>query len=164
MSLFGQIALGWLSDRYPTELIAAASTTASTLVVLVMWGHSYHKATLNVFALSYGFVAASYSVLWCRFVTSFSNERTTGLWLYSILECQRGFGSIIGGFVAALLIQSDVISVEYGLGAYRNIILFVGVSMGAASLVVFGWRGSIRLIRQTESVSEFAAADSSEST
>lgn len=115
------------------------STLLSALVVLLLWGFASSLSSLIAFGIVYGFVAGGYSVLYCRFVTALSDERATGLWLYSIFERQRGAGNILGGYVAGLLVNDRPSDGEYGLSRYKWAIVFVGCSMVAASLGGLGW-------------------------
>jgi len=77
--------------------------------------------------------------MYCRFATSLSGERATGLWLYAIFEFQRGVGNIAGGVVSGLLVKGEVVEVAYGVGRYEWLVLLVGGSMLVSSLGGFGW-------------------------
>jgi hypothetical protein len=83
-------------------------------------------------------------VLYCRFVTTLTDDRATGLWLYSIFEFQRGVGNIVGGVVSGYLIreEEEVMKGTYALGRWTGLVLFVGCGfllssvLGAPSLMV----------------------------
>ena len=78
-------------------------------------------------------------MLYCRFATSLTSQRATGLWLYSIFEFQRGVGNIIGGSTSELLVKGKLDATSYGMGKYDGLVLLVGGSMIVSSLGGFGW-------------------------
>jgi hypothetical protein len=67
------------------------------------------------------------------------SQRATGLWLYSIFEFQRGLGNILGGTVSGMIVKGGMVKVEYGVGKYRWLVVFVGGSMLVSCLSGFGW-------------------------
>jgi MFS family permease len=137
--ILGQIIMGFLSDRTSFHIPMALSTLLTSVSVLLVWGFSKGVAPLLVFSMLYGLFAGGYSVLYCRFATSLTSDRATGLWLYSIFEFQRGVGNIVGGLVSGLLVSGDVDLGQYGVEKYRALVIFTGVAMFVSSLGAIGW-------------------------
>lgn len=155
--ILGQITMGHLSDRLSPQIPMILSSFFSCLACLLLWPFANSTAPssfplLVAFALLYGFFAGGFSVLYSRFVTVLTNDRDTGLWLYSIFEAQRGAGNIVGGVASGYLLQSEVVKGAYGLGRYMWVVVFVGAAfavsaaVGVPGLVVrgdqirLGWR------------------------
>jgi hypothetical protein len=132
--IIGQISMGYLSDRSNTIFLMMGSTLSSGVAVLCIWGFSKNFDSLLIFGLLYGLFAGGYSVLYCRFATALTGRRATVLWLYSILEFQRGAGNIIGGSVSGLLAKEPLDLTGYGVIKYEGVILFVGVGLLVSSL------------------------------
>ena len=78
-------------------------------------------------------------MLYCRFVTALTEDRATGLWLYSIFEFQRGVGNIVGGVLSGIIVKGNVERSGYGMGRYQWLVLFVGAGMLISSIGGFGW-------------------------
>jgi sugar phosphate permease len=135
----GQIGMGYLSDHYDAHIPLFFSPFFSALSIFILWGFSKSLGTLLVFSILYGVFAGGYSVLYCRFATSLTSQRATGLWLYSIFEFQRGAGNIIGGTVSGLVIKGPVDATGYGMGKYEGVVLLAGGSLLISSLGSFGW-------------------------
>lgn len=95
-------------------------------------------ASLVIFGMLYGLFAGGYGVLYCRFVTTLTDDRAMGLWLYSIFEFQRGAGSILGGSLTGLLMNKPPGS-GYGVGNYETLILAIGGSFLISSVGGIGW-------------------------
>jgi hypothetical protein len=131
--------MGYLSDHYDAHIPMLLSSFLSALSVFLLWGFSKSLGPLLIFSILYGVFAGGYSVLYCRFATSLTSQRATGLWLYSIFEFQRGAGNIIGGSVSGLLVKVNVAATSYSMGKYDGIVLLVGGSMLVSSLGGFGW-------------------------
>jgi MFS family permease len=93
--IFGQIGIGYLSDHYSLYVPLFLSPFFSALSVFMLWGFAKSFGPLVVFSILYGIFSGGYSVLYCRFVTSLSSERATGLWLYAIFDFQRGVGNVV---------------------------------------------------------------------
>jgi MFS family permease len=137
--IFGQIAIGYLSDHHSLYIPLFLSPFFSALSTLMLWGFAKSFGPLVVFSILYGIFSGGYSVLYCRFATSLSSERATGLWLYSIFDFQRGVGNIVGGVVSELLVKGEVVEVAYGVGRYEWLVLLVGGSMLVSSFGGLGW-------------------------
>ncbi|PMD60225.1 MFS general substrate transporter [Hyaloscypha bicolor E] len=140
-----QVVIGQLSDNYNPYLLLFLSTFLSSLCILVLWGFSNCLALLYVFAVLYGISAGGYSVLYSRFATHLTDNRATGLWLYSIFEFQRGIGNVIGGLAGGFLVvdEAGLVDGMYGLGKYMGVIAFAGIGMLTSSLGAMGhfWKG-----------------------
>jgi hypothetical protein len=84
--------------------------------------------------------------LYSRFATHLTDNRATGLWLYSIFEFQRGIGNVIGGLAGGFLVVDEAVLVDgrYGFGKYIGVIAFAGIGMLTSSLGAMGhfWKGN----------------------
>jgi MFS family permease len=131
--------MGYVSDRYEVYIPMLASTSLSAVVVFLAWGFAKTLAPLIIFAILYGLFAGGYSVLYCRFATALTDESSTGLWLYSIFEFQRGASSIVGSLCSGFLVNSDIDLRSFGISKYQGVVLLVGSSMLASCLGGIGW-------------------------
>jgi MFS family permease len=137
--IIGQLGTGFVSDRFDPILPMVGSTLCSAVIVLCVWGFSTSFAPLLIFGFTYGLFAGGYSVLYCRFATTLTDQRASGLWLYSIFEFQRGAGNIIGGPVSGLLTNTSLVATGYGVVKYERLVLFVGIAFLIGSLGGIGW-------------------------
>lgn len=131
--------MGYPSDHHDADIPLFFSPFFSALSIFLLWGFSKSLGPLLVFSILYGVFAGGYSVLYCRFATSLTSQRATGLWLYSIFEFQRGAGNIIGGTVSGLLVKGPVNATGYGMGKYEGVVLLGGGSLLISSLGALGW-------------------------
>jgi len=130
--------MGYVSDWVNIYTPLLCSTLGSSVIVALVWGFSETLAPLVAFSLLYGSVAGGYNTLYSRFVTSLTKDPATGLWVYSMLELQRGVGNIVGGLVTAPLVRGEIKN-AYGMGRYQNLILGIGAAFLISSLGVIGW-------------------------
>lgn len=63
-SVFGQIIIGSLVDRYHVTTVALISTLGTTFSVFLLWGMSTSLPLLCIFSLAYGLFAGGYSATW----------------------------------------------------------------------------------------------------
>ncbi|KAE9364850.1 MFS general substrate transporter [Stipitochalara longipes BDJ] len=146
--IIGQIGIGYLSDHHNLYIPLFLSPFFSALSIFMLWGFAKSFGPLVVFSILYGVFAGGYSVLYCRFATALTidgdgvdraSQRATGLWLYSILEFQRGVGNIAGGVVSGIIVKREVVEVAYGVGRYQWLVVLVGGCMLVSCLGGFGW-------------------------
>ena len=135
-TIFGQVSMGYLADRFDGQLLMFISSFLSRIGVLCVWGFSKTFATLLVFCIAYGIFAGGYSVLYCRFAAALTSDDGTQVWLYSTIEAQRGVVIILGGLLSGTLTSGVTGFGEYGIGSYERLILVVGILMLLSSLVV----------------------------
>ncbi|PMD60380.1 MFS general substrate transporter [Hyaloscypha bicolor E] len=134
--IIGQIGIGYLSDHHSIYIPLFLSPFFSALCTFLLWGFAKSFSPLTIFSILYGIFSGGYSVLYCRFATSLA---TTGLWLYSIFDFQRGVGNIVGGVVSGVLVKGGVVEVSYGVRRYQWLVVLVGGSMFVSCLGGFGW-------------------------
>jgi len=131
--------MGYVLDRCDVYVPMVTSTILSAVVVFLAWGFAKTLAPLIIFAVFYGFFAGGYSVLYCRFATALTDESSTGLWLYSIFEFQRGASSIVGSLSSGFLVNFDIDLGSFGIDNYQGLVLLVGSAMLASCLGGIGW-------------------------
>jgi MFS family permease len=134
----GQLGMGFIADRTTPFIPMGISSLVGGVAALTFWGMGKTLAPLAVFAVLEGLFAGGYGVLYCRFVTCLTDDRATGLWLYSLFDFQRGVGSIVGGLVAGSLTKQAV-DRGYGAGKYEDLILVIGGSLLISSIGGLGW-------------------------
>ena len=136
MQVFGQVFMGYISDKYQHYLLMLGSALFSASAVLFLWGFGGNFASLIAFAILYGAFAGGYSVLYGRICASLSETRSSALWIYSILEFQRGAASFGSGFLTPALLTNVVTKGHYGIIKYEKLVWFIGASLLASSLSV----------------------------
>lgn len=145
-SVFGQIGIGFFSDKFDVYNVAFVSTSVSALAVYLLWGMSKTFGMLLAFALVYGVFAGGYSVLWTRFAMRVSGEENNALTLtlIGVFSFGRGIGNILAGPISEALVQSgDVLknpagNYGYGLRKYESMVIFVGAAMVISCLGISG--------------------------
>jgi MFS family permease len=89
-SIFGQIIVGLLSDRFGAMPPLLYSTLIGAGSVCFLWGFSKSFAFLATFSIVYGLTAGGYSVLWTHFASDIARENpSTQLILYGVFAVQR---------------------------------------------------------------------------
>ncbi|PVH75956.1 MFS general substrate transporter [Cadophora sp. DSE1049] len=130
--IISQLSMGYASDLFNPIAPMVVSTMFSGVVVLGIWGSSNGFILLLTFGILYGLFSGGYSVLYSRFVTLLTKEADMGLWLYSMLEFQRGIGNLIGGYISSLMIGDSE-------AEYDNLILLIGITLLVSSLSGIGY-------------------------
>lgn len=79
------------------------------------------------------------------------DEGTTFI-MYSFFSVARGLGDLLAGPVSSTLEGSEIRWSQYGLGKYRSIVGFVGISMllSALSIVAVVWDSEVKETRRLE--------------
>jgi MFS family permease len=118
------------------------STIGSSVEVLTIWGFSHKLWSLSIFALLYGATAGGYAVLRPRFATAIIghvDDKDQSLLVFGVLTAVRGAGMIASGFIASSQLDQSV-SITNGYSGHRwlKIVVYTGVTMGAASLGIVG--------------------------
>ncbi|KAL8863552.1 MAG: hypothetical protein Q9178_000233 [Gyalolechia marmorata] len=134
--MLGQIAFGkfsdlrikrfWMEKRIPVEILIFISPLMSGIAILGLWGTATSITMLVVFASVYGFFAGGFVVLWARMGTTLSPSPSVALITFSAFACQKGVGNIVTGPISSILLTSDVNTEEYGIGRFKDIILYSG--------------------------------------
>ncbi|KAI0528141.1 MFS general substrate transporter [Xylaria bambusicola] len=134
-STIGQVGFGHLSDRTHYFFILVFSTTfVSGTASFFIWGYAQSLAPLLVYAILFGLFAGSYVVFW----PTFSLISKDPLTLYGLFSFGKGIGNIVTGPITARLLATNTSS-SYGLGTYKNVIIYTGALLLASSISIFGW-------------------------
>jgi MFS family permease len=110
----------------------AISTTIAGLSTLFIWGCTQNYWVLSFYVLIYGAISGGIQVLRSRFATATvgKDDEPSALIVYGILTATRGVGMIMSGFIGAVLVDETVqFDGSYGAGKWRNIIVFIGLTM-----------------------------------
>lgn len=134
-STIGQVVFGHLSDRYNNIFLLLFITTfVSAAGTFCIWGFARSTAPLLVFAIVWGFFGGSYVVLWPKFALLSKNP----LFLYGLMAFGKGIGNVASGPIASRLVARPV-AAGYGLGTYKQVIIYTGALLLASSVGVVGW-------------------------
>ncbi|KAJ7760996.1 MFS general substrate transporter, partial [Mycena metata] len=133
-SVPGLIFLGWLSDRFDLRISIVVSGLGSALAVFLLWGLSKSLPQLMVFSFVYGFLGASWSALWPRFIASIVGDdpRMSSFVLTAFIG-GRGMGNVASGPVSTAILHpwflTDQTLFAYGVKGYGPLILFLGLTL-----------------------------------
>ncbi|GAW14682.1 hypothetical protein ANO14919_040850 [Xylariales sp. No.14919] len=134
-STVGQVGFGHLSDRTNNIFILVFATTfVSAVASFFVWGYAQSLAPLLVYAILFGLFAGSYVVFWPKF-SLISKDPLT---LYGLYAFGKGIGNVVTGPITARLLATNASS-SYGLGTYKNVIIYTGVLLLASSISIIGW-------------------------
>ncbi|MCJ1358242.1 MAG: hypothetical protein MMC33_008241, partial [Icmadophila ericetorum] len=138
--VIGQLTFGFLSDgRLSLNFLIFMSALPSAVAILTLWGFAYSLLPLVFFALLYGFFVAGNVILWARMGTTLSDDPHAALAIYSVFAFEKGIGNVLAGPISAALISDTTIPHVYGVGRYRQIILFAGGSITLVAIGVLLW-------------------------
>jgi MFS family permease len=142
--VLSQVAIGWLSDCTNIFALLLLSSVGSAVFGCVLWYVASGFAHLIAFALTYGFFAGGYTVLYTRFCSACADDPPTTLWLYGIFAFERGIGNVVAGPISAALLHhfQRQLNGSHPADAYRQLAIFVGACMVASGLGALGyfWR------------------------
>jgi hypothetical protein len=120
------------------------STLVSSFAVFVVWGLGKEYWTMVIVSLLFGGFAFSFMVLRSHMAAIVINdpERSGEQLLVSgVLLFTRGIVGVVSGYIAAAILQSgEHLGVQngYGAGKWCGFIVFLGVTMTAATVGMFG--------------------------
>ncbi|GKT66338.1 MFS monocarboxylate transporter [Colletotrichum tofieldiae] len=135
-TIFGQLALGYITDRVNNVLILAfTSSFVAAAASFTIWGYATSLAPLLSFSLLFGLATGGYSCLWNKFGSALSEDPGH---IYSFMAFGKGVGNILTGPISSPLVKGSVES-GYGLSRFAPLILYTGSIMLCSSLGVFGW-------------------------
>ena len=135
--LFGQIVIGWLSDkRVSVQILAFVLPFIAGVATLTLWGLGRSLPPLILFSLLYGFFGGGYVVLWAKMGQELGNDPNIGLVTFGIFAFLKGIGNVITGPISAELLLPNTNVQEYGLEKYRWIVSYCGICMLASSMIM----------------------------
>ncbi|KAH8879903.1 MFS general substrate transporter [Thozetella sp. PMI_491] len=159
-SVFGCVAMGFLSDRFHVTTCILVSTIGATLGTFLLWGFSVNLGVLYLFCVVYGLFAGSFTSAWPGVMKEMAKPRpaadgsdregmTTGSansvdpsMVFGFLAAGRGLGNVISGPLSEALVKGSPWLGQgfggYGSG-YGTLIAYTGVTalLGGGSFV---WR------------------------
>ncbi|KAI4285598.1 MAG: hypothetical protein L6R38_000500 [Xanthoria sp. 2 TBL-2021] len=163
--MLGQVAFGyasdvrikrfWMNERVPVEALVFISSLMSGMAILGLWGMASSILRLIAFAMVYGIFAGGFVVLWARMGTALSPSPSLALITFSAFACERGVGSVATGPISSALLTAEVNTEEYGIGRFKNIILYAGMCMLASAAVMVVWYPWRRITRWVGRKGEF---------
>ncbi|SPO30182.1 uncharacterized protein UTRI_06021 [Ustilago trichophora] len=131
----------------------AISSGLCGITALTLFGFATSLPTLLIFALVFGAAGGGFGCYITpiardvALVTKSDNSLQFLSWMFV-----RGIAAVTGPLIGSVLYRPSVItpnphSGQYGINGFRDIILFVGVSMSLAAVAAvgaYGWRKYVR--------------------
>lgn len=120
------------------------STLVSSFAVFVVWGLGKAYWTMIIVSLLFGGFAFSFMVLrshMAAIVVNDSSRPAEELLVSGVLLFTRGIVGVVSGYIAAAVLQSNEdsgVQSGYGAGKWRPLIIFMGATMTASTLGMFG--------------------------
>jgi len=146
-SVFGCVAMGFMTDRLHVTTCVLVSTVGATLSVFCLWGFSSSLPVLYSFSAVYGLFAGSFTSTYPGVMKQVTDqERRRGgvdpSMVFGCLAAGRGVGNIVSGPISEALVKGypwkGKAASGYGSG-YGSLIVFTGITalLGGASYL---WR------------------------
>ncbi|KAJ5894967.1 hypothetical protein N7495_006658 [Penicillium taxi] len=134
-SVFGSVALGFLTDRFHVLTCIAISTVGTVISVFLLWGFSTTVPVLLVFCVAYGLFAGSYSATWSGMIREVQKVDSAAdpTIIFSLIAFGRGIGNVVSGPFSEFLLRKDSRN-EHMLGAYGS---GFGLVIGCTGLTAF---------------------------
>ncbi|CAH7688365.1 major facilitator superfamily domain-containing protein [Phakopsora pachyrhizi] len=138
-SFFGQIASGYLSDKYDLGCIISLTCIGSSLSIFLLWGFCKGKTMLLLFSFAYGIFSGGFSCLWHRFTMLIAPSDSNSGKLIVFFALGRGLANTLTGPISGhfLTIAGP------GFGGYRLLINYCGTLMMICSAGI-----GIRMLQQ----------------
>lgn len=73
-SVFGNLTIGWLSDRYPAGWVVFGACSIAALSTWTLWGWGTSDALLITFCLVWGFTGQSTAAAWTKMISYMAGE------------------------------------------------------------------------------------------
>ncbi|GAB7354677.1 hypothetical protein MBLNU459_g5101t2 [Dothideomycetes sp. NU459] len=141
----GQPLQGMLADHRQSFYIPMLiSTIGASLEVFLIWGFARNLWSLVLFSLAFGSTAGGFAVLRPRFAAAIVGDEgeqdQQSLLIFAILTASRGTAIVGSGFIMTDLVGVGSSTAGYGGGSeWRNLVIYTGVVMLAASLGAVGF-------------------------
>ena len=141
-SVFGQVILGFLSDRLHITTVILTSTIGATISVFLLWGVSTSLPLLCIFSLVYGLFAGGFTSTYTGSIQEVKrvDDRADAGLVFGLLAAGRGIGSVACGPLSEALLSKQPwvgdATLGYGTG-FGLLIVFTGISamLGGTSWV-----------------------------
>jgi MFS family permease len=157
--ILGQLTFGYLSDRsastkshfkIPLNILIFLSSFLAGLSALTLWGLAHNTLLLALFAVTFGFAANAYVVLWARMglvlcADDADTQAGSVLATFGMFSFQKGVGSLVAGPVSSALVGVGVSAARDRFGGYAadgefaGIVLFTGACLLLSSLFIATW-------------------------
>ncbi|PYI03044.1 MFS general substrate transporter [Aspergillus sclerotiicarbonarius CBS 121057] len=140
-TVLGQLSFGYLVDR-PSNIFMLVVVTGvtSSVATFTLWGLTRSLAPLLAFSLVYGLFSGAYVVFWPRFGSMLADDPQP---VFSWMAFGKGLGNILTAPIAESLLR-DSMGVNYGLGRFGPLVIYLGALMLVSSLGGLGWLASSR--------------------
>lgn len=155
-SVFGCVAMGWLTDRLHVTTCILVSTVGTAVGTFLLWGLGQNLATLYAFCALYGMFAGAYTSTWpgiMRQLTTMPGRADEGggrtfdpIMVCGFLAMGRGIGNVVSGPLSEGLISTMASKGDAIAGyasQYGSLIAFTGttavVSGGPYLFRRLGW-------------------------
>ncbi|KAJ0336557.1 hypothetical protein COL922a_007833 [Colletotrichum nupharicola] len=133
--IFGQLALGYVSDRVKNVLtLVFVSSFSAAVASFTIWGYGSSLASLLVFSIIFGLATGGFPCLWQRFGPVLSDDPGP---VYALMAFGKGLGNILIGPISAALMAGRVNKGEFG--HFQPLIIFLGSTMLCSSLGALVW-------------------------
>ncbi|KAF1955100.1 MFS general substrate transporter [Byssothecium circinans] len=155
--VISQPLYGTMVDRIGPLIPLFVSTMLASIAILTLWGFAHSYGMLVALMILYGASAGTFVVFRSSFATHISL-------VSGILMAIRGVAVVVSGLAGRAVVQAgqDVpVGKGYGADRWKNLIIFVGVTMAATGL---GCVGLLDRSRSSEAEAEVGvvAEESSE--
>lgn len=135
-TIFGQLALGYITDRVNNVLILVFSSSfIAAVATFAIWGYASSLAPLLFFSVVFGLATGGFPCLWNKFGSALSEDPEH---VYSFMAFGKGVGNILTAPISAPLAMGPLTR-SYSLGRFAPLILYTGSMMLASSIAVLCW-------------------------
>ena len=106
-SVFRQVLLGSLIDKFHVTTVILISTIGVTLSVFVLWGLAVFLSLLCGFSLKYGLLARGFTSTYTGIIREVQNQSrgTEAGMLFGLLCAGRGVGNVLSGPLSKALLS-----------------------------------------------------------
>jgi predicted MFS family arabinose efflux permease len=138
----GQFACGWASDhskKFSVSVACVICLLMATISSFVLWGMAKSLGLLMVFGVVYGFFGYGYSTMRVAMGRQVSRDASSTVATYSILVFVQGIGNVLVGPISDGLLGGGVRRDGYGIGRYRDLVVWTGGCMAVSAGVIGLW-------------------------
>ncbi|KAM3084376.1 hypothetical protein ACMFMG_001518 [Clarireedia jacksonii] len=138
----GQFACGWASDhskKFSVSVACVVCLLMATMASFVLWGLAKSLGLLMVFGVVYGFFGYGYSTMRVAMGRQVSRDASSTVATYSILVFVQGIGNVLVGPISNGLLEGGVRKDVYGIGRYKDLVVWTGGCMAVSAGVIGLW-------------------------